>query len=59
MDRRMPRWAEIKPLIKLRRPGFGPEARLASAASIWDLRTIARRRTPRAAFDYTDGAAEE
>jgi L-lactate dehydrogenase (cytochrome) len=59
MDRRLPRWAEIKPLIKLRRPGFGPEARLASAASIWDLRTIARRRTPRAAFDYTDGAAEE
>ncbi|MDH3539054.1 MAG: alpha-hydroxy-acid oxidizing protein [Acidimicrobiia bacterium] len=59
MDRRLPRWAEIKPLIKLRRPGFGPEARLASAASIWDLRTIARRRTPRAAFDYTDGAADE
>ncbi len=59
MDRRMPRWAEIKPLIKMRRPGIGPEARLASAASIWDLREIARSRTPRAAFDYTDGAAEE
>ncbi len=59
MDRRMPRWAEIKPLIKTRRPGIGPEARLASAASIWDLREIARSRTPRAAFDYTDGGAEE
>lgn len=59
MDRRMPRWTEIKPLIKARRPGIGPEARLASAASIWDLREIARSRTPRAAFDYTDGGAEE
>ena len=59
MNRRMPHWDEIKPLIKIRRPGFGPEARLASAASIWDLRKIARRRTPRAAFDYTDGGAEE
>lgn len=59
MDRRVPRWADIKPLIKVQWPGIGPEARLASAASIWDLRKIARRRTPRAAFDYTDGAAEE
>lgn len=59
MNRRMPRWADIEPLVKIRPPGFGPEARLASAASIWDLRKIAERRTPRAAFDYTDGAAEQ
>lgn len=59
MDRRMPRWEEVKPYIKIQPPGFGPEARLASAASIWDLRKIARRRTPRAPFDYTDGGAEE
>lgn len=59
MGRRIPQWDEIKPLIKLRRPGFGPEARLASVASIWDLRDIARRRTPRAPFDYTDGGADE
>ncbi|HKN53489.1 MAG TPA: alpha-hydroxy acid oxidase, partial [Amycolatopsis sp.] len=30
----------------------------ASAFTIADLRMIARKRTPRAAFDYTDGAAE-
>ena len=59
MGKRVPHWDEIKPLIKLRMPGFGPEARLASAASIWDLRRIARRRTPRAPFDYTDGGADE
>ena len=34
------------------------ERRLASAATIWDLRTVARRHVPRAVFDYTDGAAE-
>ena len=32
--------------------------RLARALTVWDLRTIAKRRTPKAAFDYTDGAAD-
>lgn len=36
----------------------GRKRRLAAALTIYDLRDIARRRTPRAAFDYTDGAAE-
>ncbi len=35
------------------------ERRLAAAASIPDLRLLARRRAPRAVFDYTDGAAGE
>jgi L-lactate dehydrogenase (cytochrome) len=35
------------------------ERRLAGAASVADLRLLARRRAPRAVFDYTDGAAEE
>ena len=34
------------------------DRRLQRAASITDLRAIARRRTPRAVFDYTDGAAD-
>lgn len=59
MERRLPRWNEIKPLIKVRPPGLGPRARLATAASVWDLRAIAKRRTPRAPFDYTDGGADE
>jgi L-lactate dehydrogenase (cytochrome) len=34
------------------------DRRLAGAASIEDLRRVARRHTPRAVFDYVDGAAE-
>src|SRR4051795_852429 len=37
----------------------GTERRLARAASVTDLRLLARRRAPRAVFDYTDGAAGE
>jgi L-lactate dehydrogenase (cytochrome) len=56
--RRRPRWSELQPLL---RPGVGSlnltDRRLARAASIVDLRELARRRAPRAVFDYTDGAA--
>lgn len=59
VTRRMPRYAELAPLL---RPApfvrDATERRLRRVASIADLRAIARRRTPRAVFDYTDGAAE-
>jgi L-lactate dehydrogenase (cytochrome) len=55
----MPRPSELAPLL---RPApfvlDATERRLKRAASIADLRRIARRRTPRAVFDYTDGAAD-
>ena len=57
MKRQLPRWSELRDLIQLETPGFGAEARVARTASIPDLRLIAKRRTPRAVFDYTDGAA--
>src|SRR5919198_3647780 len=57
--RRMPRPAELRQLLKPRRLPLDPtDRRLAKALTIADLRAIARRRTPRAVFDYTDGAAE-
>lgn len=56
--RRAPKWAELAPLLRPRRPALSPTSRrLASVASIADLRRAARRRAPRAVFDYTDGAA--
>jgi len=39
--------------------GVGPAARVARAHDVSDLRRIARRRTPRAAFDYVDGGATD
>jgi isopentenyl diphosphate isomerase/L-lactate dehydrogenase-like FMN-dependent dehydrogenase len=57
--RRIPRLGDLAPLIRFRRPILNPtDRRLQAALTIEDLRRIARRRTPRGAFDYTDGAAE-
>ncbi len=59
MTRRLMRPHEIKPLLKIRPPVIDPIARrLSNAQTIGDLRRIARRHTPRAVFDYTDGAAD-
>jgi L-lactate dehydrogenase (cytochrome) len=58
IERRLPRWTELRELIRPRRPsGNATARRLARAATIGDLREIARRQVPRAVFDYTDGAA--
>ncbi len=46
-------------MLRFRRLPLSPtERRLATAHTIGDLREKARRRTPRAVFDYTDGAAD-
>jgi L-lactate dehydrogenase (cytochrome) len=58
--RRLPRPAELRELLRPRPFVWdATERRLARACSIADLRDIARRHTPRAVFDYTDGAADE
>ncbi|XAS74994.1 alpha-hydroxy acid oxidase [Dermatophilaceae bacterium Sec6.4] len=59
VSRQVPRPAEIRELMQFRRPDLdATHRRLSRALTIYDLRQIAKRRTPRAAFDYTDGAAE-
>jgi L-lactate dehydrogenase (cytochrome) len=56
--RRLPRWSELRPLLQTRDLRLDPtERRLGKGASIADLRALARRRAPRAVFDYTDGGA--
>ena len=60
MQRRLPRPSELAPLIGFGKPQLDLTARrLAAAHTIEDLRRLAKRRTPKAAFDYTDGAAED
>ncbi|WP_270888738.1 alpha-hydroxy acid oxidase [Pedococcus sp. 5OH_020] len=59
-ERQLPEWSELRTLLRPRPFELSPKRRrLASALTITDLRTVARRRTPRSVFDYTDGAAEE
>ena len=58
VQRRMPRWSELSAVLRPRPFQRDLTARrLAGATSIADLRRIARASTPRAVFDYTDGAA--
>lgn len=60
VNRRLPKVRDLAPLIRLRKPRLDrAQRRLDTALTIHDLRRIAKRRTPKAAFDYTDGAAEE
>lgn len=60
VERRVPKVRDLTPLLQFKRPEFDrTKRRLDAALTIEDLRRIAQRRTPRAAFDYTDGAAED
>lgn len=57
--RQLPNPSEMLELMKFKKPELNAKKRrLDSALTIYDLRKIAKRRTPAAAFDYTDGAAE-
>ncbi|GAB3551106.1 quinone-dependent L-lactate dehydrogenase [Arthrobacter tumbae] len=58
LKRRIPKVADLAPLMQFKKPEFSQSARLRRANTIGDLRAIAKRRTPTAPFDYTDGAAE-
>ena len=58
LERRVPRWSEVRSLARFRRPTLDrAAASLANALTIEDLRLLARRRAPRAVFDYVDGGA--
>jgi L-lactate dehydrogenase (cytochrome) len=60
VKRRVPKIHDLAPLIQFRKPRLDrTQRRLDAALTIHDLRRIAKWRTPKAAFDYTDGAAED
>ncbi|KTS05235.1 alpha-hydroxy acid oxidase [Microbacterium testaceum] len=59
VQRQLPKVGELLELMQFKKPELDArKRRLDAALTIGDLRTIAKRRTPKAAFDYTDGAAE-
>jgi L-lactate dehydrogenase (cytochrome) len=59
VQRRIPKIKDLAPLMNFKTPEFNAKKRrLDAALTINDLRVIAKKRTPKAAFDYTDGSAE-
>lgn len=59
VQRQFPRPVDVLEYLQFKKPELDrKKARLEAALTIEDLRTIAKRRTPKAAFDYTDGSAE-
>jgi L-lactate dehydrogenase (cytochrome) len=60
IKRRFPNPVDLAQLMKFKSPTWNPtERRLKEAHTIYDLRDIAKRRTPTAPFDYTDGSADQ
>jgi L-lactate dehydrogenase (cytochrome) len=60
VQRQLPRPAEIAEVVRFKKPNLdAKKRRLQAALTVQDLRAIAKRRTPKAAFDYADGAADE
>ena len=59
VQRQFPKPSELKEFMTFKKPSLDFAGnRLEKALTIYDLRKIAKRRTPAAAIDYTDGAAE-
>ncbi|CAN5684981.1 alpha-hydroxy acid oxidase [soil metagenome] len=58
-ERQLPKPRDFADLLKFQKPTIdATRRRLSRAHTIADLRAIAKRVTPKAPFDYTDGAAE-
>ncbi len=59
VKRRLPSPKDLAQLLRFRKFIFSSQKRrLSKALTIYDLRVIAKRRTPQAPFDYTDGGAD-
>ena len=60
MKRQLPRWKSIKPLL-----GWGlpkspfRDRKLNSVVNLAELRSLAKKRVPKAVFDYVDGGAND
>ena len=59
IKRQLPNPKQLRELLQFKKPELNAvKRRLDKALTIEDLRKIAKRRTPKAPFDYTDGSAE-
>jgi len=54
------RLSEVRQLVQVKRPEPNPTARrLAKCLNVDDVRELAKRRLPRAVFDFVDGGADD
>jgi len=60
IKRRIPNPKDLAQLMKFKAPTWNAtQRRLKEAHTLYDLRDIAKKRTPTAPFDYTDGSADQ
>jgi isopentenyl diphosphate isomerase/L-lactate dehydrogenase-like FMN-dependent dehydrogenase len=60
MKRQLPRWKSIKPLLGWTFPKFPlGDRKLENSVNLAELRLLAKRRVPKAVFDYVDGGAND
>jgi isopentenyl diphosphate isomerase/L-lactate dehydrogenase-like FMN-dependent dehydrogenase len=60
IKRRIPNPKDLAQLMEFKAPTWNAtERRLKEAHTLYDLRDIAKKRTPTAPFDYTDGSADQ
>jgi L-lactate dehydrogenase (cytochrome) len=60
VKRQLPRWKNIKPLLGWSLPKFPlPDRKLKSVVNLAEMRLLAKKRVPKAVFDYVDGGAND
>jgi isopentenyl diphosphate isomerase/L-lactate dehydrogenase-like FMN-dependent dehydrogenase len=60
VKRQLPRWKNIKPLLGWSMPKFPLQDRkLKSVVNLAEMRNLAKKRVPKAVFDYVDGGAND
>jgi len=60
MKRQLPRWKNIKPLLGWSMPKFPlPDRKLKNVINLAEMRNLAKKRVPKAVFDYVDGGAND
>ena len=60
MKRQLPRWKNIKPLLGWSLPKFPLQDRkLKNVVNLAEMRNLAKKRVPKAVFDYVDGGAND
>ena len=60
MKRQLPRWKNIKLLLGWSMPKFPlPDRKLKNVVNLAEMRNLAKKRVPKAVFDYVDGGAND